>query len=151
MKVSTMIKTALLSAVMITGGITYAHAANSSKEDKARYSVASKTLTIELGKTASTALAVKVAKGWKWNVQYPAKLTFKKVPTFMKLNKSKYQQRKGDFKSTKQKASVPVKVTGTALGRATVLGEFRFSVCNETTCVMEKAKIKLTVEVVGAR
>ena len=151
MKVSSMMKTALLSAVLMAGALTHAYAADHSMGDKARYSVSSKKVSIETGKTANTSLAVKVAKGWKWNVQYPAKLTFKKVPAILKLDKSKYQQRKGDFKSTKQKASVAVKVTGATPGKATVQGVFKFSVCIETTCVMESAKIKLSVEVVAAR
>jgi hypothetical protein len=107
-------------------------------------SIAGKTT---VGNKTTLEVKVTVAKGWKWNEQYPAKLEFKEIPVGVSLDKAKYSQLKGDFKSSKQAASIALKVSGKKAGQATVIGKIKFSVCNETTCVIEKAPVSVVVSV----
>ena len=120
-------------------------------QDKApaakRFSISASRLKVQRGATGTAFVKVKVAKGWKWNKQYPAKLKFGAIPGFVRLNKNLFSQKKGDFKSSDKKAAVAVKVTGTATGAKRLKAKLSFSVCNDSTCVIEHQTVHLAVEV----
>ena len=119
----------------------------SDKNAKKRFSIPAAAAKTKVGGKTTVKVQVNVAKGWKWNEQYPAKLTFTDVPEAISLPKLKYSQMKGDFKSSKEAASVGLNLSGKKAGKATVVGNMKFSVCNETSCVIEKAPISVVVAV----
>jgi hypothetical protein len=119
----------------------------STKPVPKRFAVPNVAGKTKVGNKTTLQVKVSVAKGWKWNEQYPAKLEFKDVPVGVSLDKAKYSQLKGDFKSSKQAASVALRVSGKKTGETTVVGKMKFSVCNETTCVIEKAPVSVVVSV----
>lgn len=112
-----------------------------------RFSLVKSHAATSVGKHTTTKVKVDVSKGWKWNDKYPAKLTFKNVPATLDLKKTKFSQLKGDFKSDKAWASVNVDLGGKTAGNTLLSGELKFSVCNETTCVIEKAAVTVEVSV----
>ncbi len=146
---------ASLGALLILGGpaasnVTSGDQISAPDAAKAkRFSITAQRLKMVTGKTNTTKVKVLVAKGWKWNKQYPAKLKFSSVPGFVKLNKNLFSQKKGDFKSSKTNASVAIKVTGTATGTKKLKATMNFSVCNATTCVIERAAVHVWVEVLA--
>ena len=101
----------------------------------------------KVGAETTVKVKVKVAKGWKWNEQYPAKLEFTDVPAGVSLPKVKFNQLKGDFKSSKEQATVGLQISGKKTGKATLVGKMKFSVCNETSCVIEKSPVNVIVSV----
>ena len=145
----------LMMAVLLPGSALEANAAADccgTKADKAvkaaaRFAIPKGAVSTAVGKDTTTQVLIKVTKGWKWNEKYPAKLEFKNVPEGLSLAKTKYSQLKGDFKFSKQEASVAVKVAGVRAGPAVLAGKIKFSVCSDTVCVIESAPITVAVTV----
>ena len=79
--------------------------------------------------------------------EYPAKVTFEGAPKHVTLAKTQLKQFGGDFKTSDKKADVAIKMTGTATGKETLKAKAKFSVCNDTTCVIREASIDVAVNV----
>lgn len=117
------------------------------KKEKARFTVTTTDVQMKAGATGSANVQVIPAKGYKWNLEYPAKLSITSDPAHVKLAKSTFKQLKGDFKATKEKATVKLDMEATSAGTETLKGMFKFSVCDETTCVIEKSEFSIAVTV----
>ena len=123
-----------------------AKAAEGDKKPKKTYEIKVGKAAMKSGAEAKADVAVLAAKGYKWNKEYPAKLTLK-PGTKAKLAKTEFKQLAGDFKLDGDNASVAVALTGDKPGEETVKGELKFSVCNEKTCLIEKAEVQIAVNV----
>lgn len=82
----------------------------------------------------------------KWNHEYPARLTVKGNTDNVDLEKLTF--RKGDFKASDEKASLQVPLKGKIPGSDVIHAEAKFSVCNDTTCLIETAPVEIPVDVV---
>ena len=102
---------------------------------------------LAVGKKGSASVSIAALNGYKWNKEYPAKLIFKDAPKNIKLGKTEFKQMSGDFKIGDKKTNIPVGMQATTAGKETVKGVLKFSVCNETACIIEKADIALAVSV----
>ncbi len=102
---------------------------------------------LKSGASGDALVTVTPGKGWKWNKEYPASLSFAGEPSQVTLAKTSYKQLSGDFNATEKQADIKVAVTGKAAGKETLKGELKFSVCDATTCVIEKADVAINLEV----
>jgi len=117
------------------------------KKEKNSFSLTTTDVKATVGATANTWVHVTPGKGYKWNLEYPAKLTIAGVPSHVKLAKTIFKQLKGDFKATEKKASVKVAMVGTSAGTETLTGKLKLSVCDANVCHIEKADVKFTVTI----
>ena len=102
---------------------------------------------LKSGASADALVSVTPGKGWKWNKDYPASLSFPGAPTQVTLKKTSYKQLAGDFNATEKKADIKVGLTGKTAGKETLKGELKFSVCDATTCIIEKTDVAINLEV----
>ncbi len=102
---------------------------------------------VKAGASATATVTFKPAAGFKWNLEYPAKLTFGQAGGKVELGKTAFHQLKGDFKATDEKATVTIPVSAKTAGEETLTAEARFSVCNDTTCLIEKTNVEVKVTV----
>lgn len=122
-------------------------AAPTQAADSDKFSVAIAPVELKAGATGSAKITFTPAKGFKWNLEYPAKLEFEAPADKVTLTKTKFNQLKGDFKASEKEASVAVPVTGKGAGQAELKGKVKVSVCNDTTCLIEKADVVVQVTV----
>jgi hypothetical protein len=116
-------------------------------EEAASFSVAVTVPSLAAGKSGDAVVSVTPAKGYHWNLEYPAKLTFEGEPTKVSLSKKQFSQMGGDFKASESSAAVSVALSAKGAGSETVKGELKFSVCNDTTCLIKSAPVALAVVV----
>lgn len=110
------------------------------------YSLTVGKAEVRAGEKGEAVVSVTAAKGYKWNKEYPAKLTL--TPgSRVKLDKAEFKQLGGDFEATDARADVRVPVRADAAGEETIRGEIKFSVCNDKTCLIEKAPVEIAVVV----
>ncbi len=125
-----------------------AAAAPADKKDKGpTYAVATPKSEAQAGQAGKGTVTVTPAKGYKWNKDYPAKLTLD-APKKVKLAKTEYKQLAGDFKMGEKDAGVEVAYTAAAeAGEDAITGKLKFSVCNDKTCLIEEAAVRIAVNV----
>lgn len=112
----------------------------------ATYKLVVGKLETAVGKHGTFNFKIVPAKGYKVNKDYPTKLTFAKAATKVDLDKLVYK--KGDTKIGSTGAlTLAVRGKGKAAGTETLTANARFSICNETTCLLEKAVISVSVAV----
>lgn len=121
--------------------------APAAKDKKPNFKIATSAAAINVGKKGAAAVSVAPLNGYKWNKEYPAKLIFKAEPKNVKLGKNEFKQMAGDFKIGDKKTEIPVSMKANTVGKETVAGVLKFSICNETACIIEKADIQLAVNV----
>ena len=144
-----LIATAAVVAALFTAGFLTQDTATPAtlKGKKPTFKLASNNATLSTGGSATATVTVTPINGYKWNKDYPAKLTFAEDPKTVALAKKVFKQVKGDFKADDKKTAVPVTMKGAATGQETLKGQMKFSVCNETACVIEKADVQIAVSV----
>ena len=103
-------------------------------------------LETAVGKHGTFNFKIVPAKGCKVNKDYPSKLTFTKAATKVDLDKLVYK--KGDTRIGSTGAlTLAVGGKGKTTGTETLTANARFSICNETTCLLEKAVVSVSVAV----
>lgn len=116
-------------------------------ETKKEYTTVAKSVRLKAGAEGSATVSIVAGKGFKWNKEYPAKLFIEGTPKHVALKKTQFKQFGGDFKTTEKRADVTLNMTGKAEGKESLQAKAKFSVCNDTTCVIREANIKVTVNV----
>ena len=99
------------------------------------------------GSDGKATVTITPAKGYKWNLQYPAKLSFPADGAHVALAKKEFKQLAKDFIASEKKASIEIPMKGTSAGQEILKGTARFSVCDERTCVIETAEVSLSIQV----
>ena len=122
-------------------------AAETAKDTTKEYSTEVKAAELVSGAKGNATLSIIAAKGFKWNKEYPAKVTFEGEPKHVALAKVQYKQMGGDFKTSDKRADVAVVMTGKSAGKETLKAKAKFSVCNDTTCVIREASFNVSVQV----
>ncbi len=109
-------------------------------------------LEVKVGATGDVTIHFTPDKDHHWNEEYPAKVTFDAPadPASAKatVTKQQYSKASGDFAVKDGAAALTVRVRGKQAGDQTLVAKAKFSVCNETTCLIEKRDIALSVHVV---
>lgn len=111
------------------------------------FTVSVATPTLKAGASADAKVTVTPATGYHWNLEYPAKLVFEGSPSKVALTKKEFNQLSGDFRASETKADIAVALQGKDPGKETLKGELKFSVCNDTTCLIKSAPVELAVVV----
>jgi hypothetical protein len=103
------------------------------------YSVSVQNATGKVGEAATIVVTVKAGSGYKANSKYPHKIK--------KLTASGASVPAGSVKGSVEGKNVTfsIPVTPTASGTHSVSGEIRFSVCNDSQCLIKKAALSATV------
>ncbi len=121
--------------------------APSAADDAKSFTVSIAVPALQAGKSGDAVVSVTAAKGFHWNLEYPAKLVFAGPQSKVALGKKEFSQLGGDFKATEAKADVAVALEAKGTGTETVKGELKFSICNDTTCLIKSAAVELPVVV----
>ena len=114
---------------------------------KARFKLTVQAPTIKSGVKGVASIVFEVIGGYKWNKQYPARVIIEGSPKIVSLTKKAFHQLTGDFESSEKKASVKVPMTARAVGEEAIDAQAKFSVCDDATCLIEKASVKIVVKV----
>lgn len=101
-------------------------------------------LTLAVGKTGAVTLKITPAKGFKVNKDYPTKVTLS-APTKVSLDKMVFK--KADAKIAGGTLTMVMGAKGKVAGEETITAQAKFSICNETTCLLEKATVRIRVVV----
>ncbi len=87
------------------------------------------------------------AAPWKWNAEYPAKLTLTPAAGIT-VGKAVLKNQEGDFSNKDKRISAATTFSGAAAGAiATVTG--KFGLCNDNVCIIKK--VETTAKLDGAR
>ena len=143
-------------AAKVAPGVNAAPAARSaqpqapaSQDDKktSHFKLQVKSPTLNVGAKGAASVSIAALNGYKWNKEYPAKLLFKTPPKHVKLGKTQFKQMAGDFKVGDKTTSIPVSMQANVVGTEKVKGLLKFSICNATACIIEKADVVLAITV----
>jgi hypothetical protein len=113
-----------------------------------KFTVASAPVELKAGAAGAAKIVFTPAKGYHWNKEYPAKLEFESPGDQVTLPKTQFNQLKGDFEASDTQASVAVAMTAKGAGSETLKAAAKLSVCNDTTCLIEKTEVLVQVTVV---
>ena len=123
--------------------------ASQDKKKAPNFKVTITSPTLSVGGKGTASVSIAALAGYKWNKEYPAKLVFKTPPKNVKFGKMEFKQmaKPSDFKVGDKKTDVVASMMASAAGTETVKGALKFSICNETACIIEKAEVALAVSV----
>jgi hypothetical protein len=108
--------------------------------DKPAFTIDVSNAKAKVGESATIKVSVKAAPGFKCNDKYKHKIKKLKADGGAKLAADKVM---GTVKG--KKVHFEVAVTPTKKGKAKVSGQIRFSVCNDSQCVIKKVPLNATV------
>jgi hypothetical protein len=114
--------------------------------DADAYSVSAADLAVGAGAEGMLVVTIKAKGDHKVNEEYPHKVKLDDPPAGIELPKSKLTKDEGSF-SDKKTFTFKIPVKGKTAGSHTVTGMVKFSVCNESQCVIKKETIKAVVTV----
>ena len=121
--------------------------ASDDKKKAPTFKVTATAPALSVGGKGTASVSIAALAGYKWNKEYPAKLIFETAPKTVKLGKMAFKQMAGDFKIGDKATQIPVSMMANSAGTETVKGALKFSICNETACIIEKAEVALAVNV----
>lgn len=81
----------------------------------------------------AAALKIVVAKGYKWNAEYPFRLTIKEQ-TKTRLSKDRFSKTDLSIAEDQRSAQIDLGATGTNEADASIRGTVSFSVCDKKVC-----------------
>lgn len=100
--------------------------------------------TYHVGSAAKAEIVLVARKGYKVNDKYPTKFRFD-PSSQVKLDDDVVQ--KDAFRIEGNRGIMTLKFTPHSAGKKKVLGEFKFSVCTNDRCLVEKRDLALTLTV----
>jgi hypothetical protein len=102
---------------------------------------------VKTGATESSVVQILSVSGWKWNKEYPSKVSFSSEGPIT-VSPEQLTKANGKIQVEDGNASLPFTVTGKSAGEATVLMKASFSICSEETCkVFRNKEFRFTVKV----
>jgi hypothetical protein len=107
------------------------------------FTLEARDATVKPGAEGKLVVQIKAKAGNKVNDQYNHKLKLK-APDGIELPKPELKKADGVF-DDKQTFTFTVPVKALRAGTFNVSGEAKFSVCNETQCLIEKREVSATV------
>jgi hypothetical protein len=111
------------------------------------HKVSTSPATVKIGGQGEATIRFEPAAGFHWNKEYPAKVKLLSEPTRVSLPKLEWKQLAGDFKHGDKDAMLKIAVTGKTKGTESLQAEANYSMCDERTCLIEKATVTLAFEV----
>ncbi len=128
--------------------VAFASVSHAEKPAEAdNFTVEAKPASAAVGADGKAVFTIKVAEGYKWNKDYPAKVTVAGAPDNITLKKTTFSQMKGDFETTKEIANVAIPFVGKTAGKNTVKVAAKFSICNDKVCLIKKAETEVALNV----
>jgi hypothetical protein len=100
--------------------------------------------TYKAGKLGAAQVVLKPRGGFKVNDKYPYKFEFAKLDGIKPLTE---QVSSDSLELSRERAVMTLRFTPLATGQATVAGQFRFSVCTDDRCLVERQELALSVRV----
>lgn len=98
----------------------------------------------QVGQETQVIVTIKAAEGYKVNEKYPHKLKLGDAPAGLEFPKPVLKKDDGTFDGKKSFTfKVPVKAT--RAGTFSLEGKLKFSVCNDSQCLVEKKELKAKV------
>ncbi|MFT7624347.1 MAG: hypothetical protein ACI9WU_003534 [Myxococcota bacterium] len=101
---------------------------------------------LKVGEQGTVTLTITPGKGFKWNKDYPAKLTLENGEK-VELSKLQYKKVKGEITGDDKAGKIAISGKGKSAGQATIKGQIKFSVCSPETCKLLKEDISIAVAV----
>lgn len=116
------------------------------KADASKYTITVEPVEVKAGAEGKATVRFKPGPKFKWNQEYPARLTIKGDTGNVEVEQLAFK--KNDFKSSDESASLEVPVKGRMAGSEVIEAEAKISVCNDTTCLIETAPVRIPVDVI---
>jgi hypothetical protein len=112
------------------------------------YSVSLPSPVIKSGASGPALVRIMSAAGWKWNKEYPAKVSFTSEGS-VKVTPAELSKSAGNIEVDDQgNASLPLTLAGSSAGETKVNMKASFSVCSEESCkVFRNKEFHFTVKV----
>ncbi len=109
------------------------------------YSIETQAPSVTVAADGTASVTFKVSGDFKWNRDYPAKITVDGSPRVVTLDKTVYKQLDGDFAIGAQdkEARVTIPFKGAASGNEKTALEAKFSICNASLCQIKKVALAL--------
>lgn len=113
------------------------------------YSIETQAPSVTVAADGTATVTFKVSGEFKWNRDYPARITVDGSPRVVTLDKKVYKQLDGDFAIGAQdkEAQVRIPFKGAASGTEKAALEAKFSVCNASLCQIKKVALALEFRV----
>ena len=133
----------LFGIVLAIGGLVNLASA---EEGAKNYTVSANSTDAAVGSNGKIDVTISPAKGFKWNKDFPAMLTFKAgAESFATLSTTEIKS--DGFQVSEKSASAAAEFKGNQAGTQTVTGQLRFSVCNEESCIIATEDLSVNLSV----
>jgi hypothetical protein len=116
--------------------------------DEEVYSVKLPSPVVKSGSPSTALVQIISVAGWKWNKEYPAKVSFTSGES-VKVSPAELSKSAGNIEvDDAGNASLPLTLAGSSAGESKVQMKASFSVCNEESCkVFRNKEFHFTVKV----
>ncbi|MCB9736308.1 MAG: hypothetical protein H6745_27310 [Deltaproteobacteria bacterium] len=144
------VRIALTAALLLTGAAAVAAGptADEGKPAGAEFSIKATPVKLTIDKAGNAVITIAASPGFHWNKDYPAQAVVDGAdPKTVKVAKREFKQLSGDFEATETTATVKIPVVGKAAGEEQLTVNARFSVCNESMCLIKKASVEVPLAV----
>lgn len=103
------------------------------------YSVKLPEPVVKTDASAQSTVQILSTTGWKWNDEYPAKVSFSSEGP-VSVTPDQLTKANGKIEVKDGHATLPLTLTGKSSGEGTVLMKASFSICSEETCKVFRNK-----------
>lgn len=113
--------------------------------DGEQYTIDVGSPEVTVGQAASFKVTVKAKDGFKFNEAFPTKLKLDDPPAGLELPKRKLKRGDGKLGGGGKTFTFDVPVKATQAGSFDVKGQLKFSVCNDSKCVVQKKTLTSSI------
>ena len=103
----------------------------------------------EIGVESTMLIGIIPNTGYKWNTEFPSKISFRKKPSLIKVKHAIYEKDEFYTDDADYVGAVllPIKFMPVKKGKEFLLLLARYSVCNDETCAIESIKLEIEITV----
>jgi len=142
-------KICVVGALILTFCLGGANALAKDRKEAKTFTIKTDVASVSPGDNGAVKINFMPAKGYKWNDEFPAtvRVDGMKKNTHIRLEKSSFATKDFKIKEGLKGAGIKIPFKAVSKGRQTITAKARFSVCNDTACVVKNESIEITVSV----
>ena len=101
----------------------------------------------QLGESEQLMIGFRAYDGFKWNKDFPAKTSFSRKPSLIKVPYVLYEKDSFYFDENLKVVILPIKFVPIKIGSEILKLNLRYSVCDAQSCILETVELELGITI----